>query len=1105
MDADALIQALGYHEAPGFLDAPRWREAPGHAHVFRHTDAACRGPKIRGRFRGIYTLGLTRNAQRRPSTPVVYVCEAPDAMAAAEIHRLTWLQSAAPFVIVHTPDGVHLYTGFDYDDSLDQTTPTSQSGVLEACIAFNQVAARLDAFRASQIDNGTLWAQWGGRLDPSRRVDTRLLENLKTLAEWLSDSSDITDPIAHALIGRFVYLRYLRDRGILTDARLRGWDLDPGEVFGRRVRLGSFHALLDKVDGWLNGSIFPLARSAKAKHVQAVARVMLGDEVHTGQHHLNFKAYDFSHIPIELLSSIYEQFMALEDRDAEAGAYYTPIPLVNFSLGELEDLCPLQEGMRVFDPACGSGAFLVQCYQLLIEKRRAEIGGDVPPRELRDLLIKHIFGLDRDDGACRVTELSLALALLDQIPTKVLSGLHNFKIPPLHNQNIFKGDFFESPTSPNPSDASTPAASKGSSTPHSANSIGESTEPWYAVVPAFDWIVGNPPWVKADAEVPAHAMALQWIIDHKKAAPVCGNQIAQAFAWKAPTHLRSDGPGVVAFVMPAMMFFEKQRSFRTRFLAQMDVKAVANLANLRRVLFHGRAEQPAAVIFYGAATGSSESVYVYSPMVVNQEANRPQNLGEQQTIWTITVDHSEVRRLRHDILTEGDSLPWKTSMWGSHRDLRLLQTVARRFQDQTLEEIAGNTLTSKFATRRLHISEGVQLRDKVAQKTKEGPELASEGDTAAAEANKRKRKSEKLDHLSDVTGKFELVVAPLREVGHVHSFPRSALRVVSAERSYVREGRGPVPLKACRPPHLILSAARTFAVYSDEFIVVPPRQIGISGSPDDADLLRVLALYMGSSFVRYHQFFLSPQEGIRGGRSTQDALLQVPIPFVDADAAALRPWVELHRELVGHSEHRWSILESPPPLGAEEALSDINRKMGTLQQAVDELAVRALGLQPQEVWLVDDLLQVRLDLIDGKVGDAASGYPSVEQLTDYARTLRDSLDMYLDRGEQFRHAVTIVFELRAGVVQVDFRPAAEPHTPIIEAADSTVGRHLRAMRDRIDREHGQWLYFDRNLVLYINGKVFLFKPMQRVHWTRSQALADADQIIADLVAAGNAA
>jgi hypothetical protein len=1100
MDADALIQALGYHEAPGFLDATRWRDAPGHAHVFRHTDAACRGPKIRGRFRGIYSLSLTRNAHRRLSTPVVYVCEAPDAMAAEEIHRLTWLQSAAPFVIVHTPDGVRLYTGFDYDDSLDQTTPTSQRGILEPCIAFNQVAAKLDAFRATQIDNGTLWAQWGGRLDPSRRVDTRLLENLKALAAWLSDSSDIHDTIAHALIGRFVYLRYLRDRGILTDARLRGWSLDPDEVFGRRVRLGSFHALLDKVDGWLNGSIFPLARSARAKHVQAVAGVMLGDEVHTGQHHLNFKAYDFSHIPIELLSSIYEQFMALEDRDAEAGAYYTPIPLVNFVLGELDDLYPLQEGMRVFDPACGSGAFLVQCYQLLIEKRRAEIGGDVPPRELRDLLTKHIFGLDRDEGACRVTELSLALALLDQIPTEVLSRLHNFKIPPLHNQNIFRGDFFESPTSRSPSDAST-IASEGSS------SIGESTEPWHAIVPAFDWIVGNPPWIKADAAVPAHAMALQWMNDHKKDAPVCGNQIAQAFAWKAPAHLRSDGPGVVAFVMPAMMFFEKQRSFRTRFLAKMDVKAVANLANLRRVLFHGRAEQPAAVIFYGPAAGSLENVYVYSPMVVNQEANRPQNLGEQQTIWTITVDHGEVRRLRHDILTTGDPLPWKTSMWGGHRDLRLLQTIARRFQDQTLEEIAGNTLTRKFAARRLHISQGLELRDKAAQEKKER-ELAQPSDedtTAVAEAKKRKKKPEKLDHLPDVTDKPELMVAVLREVGHIHSFPRSALRAVSAERSYVREGRGPVPLKACRPPHLILSAARTFAVYSDEFIVVPPRQIGISGRPDDADLLRVLALYLGSSFVRYHQFFLSPQEGIRGGRSTQDALLQVPIPFVDADAAALRPWVELHRELVGHSEDRWSILESPPALGAEEALSDVNRKMGTLQRSVDELAVRALGLQPQEVWLVDDLLQVRLDLIDGKVADAASGYPSVEQLTDYARTLRDSLDMYLDRGEQFRHAVTIVFESRAGVVQVDFQPAAQPHTPIVETAATAVGRAICAMRERIERQRGQWLYFDRNLVIYINGKVFLFKPMQRVHWTRSQALADADQIVADLVAAGNAA
>jgi type I restriction-modification system DNA methylase subunit len=107
--------------------------------------------------------------------------------------------------------------------------------------------------------------------------------------------------------------------------------------------------------------------------------------------------------------------MAAEGRDRNAGGFYTPIPLVNFVLGELDDLSPLKTGMRVFDPACGSGAFLVQCYQLLIEKRRRETGGDLPPRELREILTAHIFGMDRDEDACRVTEFSLALALLDHM------------------------------------------------------------------------------------------------------------------------------------------------------------------------------------------------------------------------------------------------------------------------------------------------------------------------------------------------------------------------------------------------------------------------------------------------------------------------------------------------------------------------------------------------------------------------------------------------------------------------------------------------------------------------------------------------------------------
>jgi len=55
------------------------------------------------------------------------------------------------------------------------------------------------------------------------------------------------------------------------------------------------------------------------------------------------------------LSVIYEQFLHAEGRGQESGAYYTPVPLVDFMLQELEDRSPLQAAKRVFDAACGSG------------------------------------------------------------------------------------------------------------------------------------------------------------------------------------------------------------------------------------------------------------------------------------------------------------------------------------------------------------------------------------------------------------------------------------------------------------------------------------------------------------------------------------------------------------------------------------------------------------------------------------------------------------------------------------------------------------------------------------------------------------------------------
>src|ERR1039457_6445422 len=116
--------------------------------------------------------------------------------------------------------------------------------------------------------------------------------------------------------------------------------------------------------------------------------------------HLDFDAYDFSYIPIETLSVIYQQFLHAAEyahgrsEGRERGAYYTPVPLAHFILDTLDRRKPLKEGMRVLDPACGSGVFLVQCYRKLIESRIRQHHGVVPaPEELSSLLTRHLFGI----------------------------------------------------------------------------------------------------------------------------------------------------------------------------------------------------------------------------------------------------------------------------------------------------------------------------------------------------------------------------------------------------------------------------------------------------------------------------------------------------------------------------------------------------------------------------------------------------------------------------------------------------------------------------------------------------------------------------------------
>jgi len=204
-------------------------------------------------------------------------------------------------------------------------------------------------------------------------------------------------PIIHALIGKYVYIRYLYDRRILSKEWLVENNITLDSVLSRNATLAGLLYLTEVLENRFNGAIFPLPSNIQVtlsdEIVSLVASTFKGDDPVSGQLHLDFEAYDFSYIPVETLSSIYEQFLHSQGTGKKVGAVYTPEPVADYLLCELNESKPLQSGMKILDPCCGSGIFLVLAYRRLIELELAKKPNRTLPKpiELQKILCESIY------------------------------------------------------------------------------------------------------------------------------------------------------------------------------------------------------------------------------------------------------------------------------------------------------------------------------------------------------------------------------------------------------------------------------------------------------------------------------------------------------------------------------------------------------------------------------------------------------------------------------------------------------------------------------------------------------------------------------------------
>lgn len=383
-------------------------------------------------------------------------------------------------------------------------------------------------------------------------VDAAFLTEIESWRELLAKNIALRNPgigghdlnfSVQQTIDRIIFLRIAEDRGLEPYGRLQAL-ANGANVHDRLKQL--FH----QADDRYNSGLFHF--HAEKERPEAPDQLTLGlalddkplKEIFRNLYYPD-SPYEFSVLPADILGQVYEQFLGkvirltgnravVEDKPEvkkSGGVFYTPGYIVAYIVANtvgklLQGKTPKQaESLKILDPACGSGSFLIGAYQYLLDWHLAKYSANDPEKhakgknpkiyriglpspsgrgaggegawrlatsERKRILLANIYGVDIDAQAVEVTKLSLLLKVLEGESDQTLNSqfklFHERALPDLDSNikcgnSLIGPDFYDS------------NLDLGEEERRRVNVFD-----WESEFPGgFDAIIGNPPYVRQES------------------------------------------------------------------------------------------------------------------------------------------------------------------------------------------------------------------------------------------------------------------------------------------------------------------------------------------------------------------------------------------------------------------------------------------------------------------------------------------------------------------------------------------------------------------------------------------------------------------------------
>lgn len=443
-------------------------------------------------------------------------------------------------------------------------------------LTYKEYLTRFDdlwLFSKEGFKNGDLNKQaekWG--ITAKRiEVDERLANDLiawreilfKNFKAWNQNIKELEiDEAVQRILDRFIFIRSCEDRKIESPILWQSFQKWSKNIAKEYNFLKILKPIFRKFDEKYNSNLFSPHLCEELDTEGApfgeIISELYGD-IESGV------KYKFDVIKPDVLGKVYEQYLGYlskkvekngldrrRTRRREQGIYYTPTFIVDYiaqsALKEATINKPLKEiaNLKLLDPACGSGSFLVKGFNILNKeirkKRRSERKTEHILSKYR-LLTNNIYGVDLDKQAIEITRLNLLLnAIEPSYKLPLLSG--NIKV----GNSLISGNEEELKK----------YFGKEWNKKEAFNWEEEFQNIFKGNNPGFDVIIGNPPWVSLKGKQKSLSLPekeIEYLL-RKYNCDTYRPNLFEMFIWKSLSLLKKGG--ILSFIVPDRLCANEQ-------------------------------------------------------------------------------------------------------------------------------------------------------------------------------------------------------------------------------------------------------------------------------------------------------------------------------------------------------------------------------------------------------------------------------------------------------------------------------------------------------------------------------------------------------------------